>query len=190
MKRKLYIIVKLWHWKCQTYIPFQFMEDTSIFFTNWLVMAYIPSSYILLMCVLCLLLYLSCSTRKPSKWHVHPANSDQPAHSHNLISLRCVHNSKLRTQSFFMWTAKTPLFLILILILIHSFVFKRELFTWLSTSVASWCVYCFLISCLGRIRTFEPQNDKTNTLTCAPSKDSDQHGHPPSLISLHCALNR
>ena len=23
---------------------------------------------------------------------------------------------------------------------------------------------------------------------CAPSEDSDQPGHPPSLISLHCAL--
>ena len=27
-------------------------------------------------------------------------------------------------------------------------------------------------------------------MTCAPSEDSDQPGHPPSLISLHCALNR
>ena len=24
---------------------------------------------------------------------------------------------------------------------------------------------------------------------CVPSEDSDQPGHPPSLISLHCALN-
>ena len=32
----------------------------------------------------------------------------------------------------------------------------------------------------------EPQHDKINKLTCAPSKDSDQTGHPPSLISLHC----
>ena len=27
-------------------------------------------------------------------------------------------------------------------------------------------------------------------MTCAPSEDSDQPGHPPNLISLHCALNR
>ena len=27
-------------------------------------------------------------------------------------------------------------------------------------------------------------------MICAPSKDSDQPGHPPSLISLRCALNR
>ena len=25
---------------------------------------------------------------------------------------------------------------------------------------------------------YEPQRDKTNKLTCAPSKDSDQPGHP------------
>ena len=29
----------------------------------------------------------------------------------------------------------------------------------------------------------EPQHDKTNKMTCAPSEDSDQPGHPPSL---HC----
>ena len=28
--------------------------------------------------------------------------------------------------------------------------------------------------------------DKTNKMTCAPSEDSDQPGHLPSLISLHC----
>ena len=32
----------------------------------------------------------------------------------------------------------------------------------------------------------EPPHDKTNKLACAPSEDSDQPGHPPSLISLHC----
>ena len=31
---------------------------------------------------------------------------------------------------------------------------------------------------------FEPQHDKTNNVTCAPSKDSDQPGHPPSLIRV------
>ena len=29
---------------------------------------------------------------------------------------------------------------------------------------------------------YEPLHDKTNKLTCAPSKDSDHPGHPPSLI--------
>ena len=28
------------------------------------------------------------------------------------------------------------------------------------------------------------QHDKTNKMTCAPSKDSDQPGHPPSLIRV------
>ena len=30
----------------------------------------------------------------------------------------------------------------------------------------------------------EPQHDKTNKLTCAPNKDSDQPGHPTSLIRV------
>ena len=30
----------------------------------------------------------------------------------------------------------------------------------------------------------EPQHDKTNKMACVPSKDSDQPGHLPSLISL------
>ena len=29
---------------------------------------------------------------------------------------------------------------------------------------------------------FEPELDKTNKITCAPSKDTNQPGHAPSLI--------
>ena len=36
-----------------------------------------------------------------------------------------------------------------------------------------------------RYGIFEPSHDKTNKMTCAPSEDSDQPGHPPSLI-IHC----
>ena len=32
------------------------------------------------------------------------------------------------------------------------------------------------------MKPIEPQHDKTNKLTCAPSKDSGQPGHPSSLI--------
>ena len=32
--------------------------------------------------------------------------------------------------------------------------------------------------------TYEPQHYKTSKLTCAPSEDSDQPGHPPSLIRV------
>ena len=31
---------------------------------------------------------------------------------------------------------------------------------------------------------FEPANDKTNKMACAPSEDADQSGHPPSLIRV------
>ena len=44
--------------------------------------------------------------------------------------------------------------------------------------------------CLLRLRhqiIFEPEYDKTNKITYAPSEDSYQPGHPPCLISLRCA---
>ena len=31
---------------------------------------------------------------------------------------------------------------------------------------------------------FEPPRDKTSKVACAPSEDSDQPGHPPSLIRV------
>ena len=34
------------------------------------------------------------------------------------------------------------------------------------------------------LRPFEPPHDKTNKMTCAPSKDSDQPGPPPSPIRV------
>ena len=39
--------------------------------------------------------------------------------------------------------------------------------------------YCVVTSFL-----YEPQHDKTNKMTCAPSEDWDQPGHPPSLIRV------
>ena len=33
-------------------------------------------------------------------------------------------------------------------------------------------------------RILEPPRDKTNKMACAPSEDSDQLGHPPSLIRV------
>ena len=35
---------------------------------------------------------------------------------------------------------------------------------------------------------FEPPRDKTNKMACAPSEDSNQPGHPPSLIRVFAAL--
>ena len=34
------------------------------------------------------------------------------------------------------------------------------------------------------LRINEPPHDKTNKMACAPSEDSDQPGHPPSLIRV------
>ena len=38
--------------------------------------------------------------------------------------------------------------------------------------------------CERQIKSFEPQHDKFNKMACAPSTDSDQPGHPPSLIRV------
>ena len=35
----------------------------------------------------------------------------------------------------------------------------------------------------------EPPHDKTSEMICAPTEDSDQPGHPSSLMSLHSAFN-
>ena len=34
------------------------------------------------------------------------------------------------------------------------------------------------------LKIFGPQHDKTNKMTCAPSEDSDQPGHLPSLVRV------
>ena len=36
----------------------------------------------------------------------------------------------------------------------------------------------------SNIILYEPPHDKTNEMACAPSEDSDQPGHPPSLIRV------
>ena len=38
--------------------------------------------------------------------------------------------------------------------------------------------------CLVFVSLFKPTHDKTNKKMCAPSEDSDQPGHPPSLIRV------
>ena len=37
---------------------------------------------------------------------------------------------------------------------------------------------------MNRFTVYEPPYDKTNKMTYAPSEDSDQPGHPPSLIRV------
>ena len=37
----------------------------------------------------------------------------------------------------------------------------------------------------SKLISFEPHQDKTNKITCAPSEDSDQPGHPPDQ-NLRC----
>ena len=49
---------------------------------------------------------------------------------------------------------------------------------WSEPLLGAW-VILLALSC-----SFEPPHDKTNKMACAPSENSDQSGHPPSLISL------
>ena len=44
--------------------------------------------------------------------------------------------------------------------------------------------YVYLRSTTIKYSLNEPHHDKTNKMACAPSKDSDQPGHPPSLIRV------
>ena len=37
---------------------------------------------------------------------------------------------------------------------------------------------------VNKVDINEPPHDKTNKMACAPSEDSDQPGHPPSLIRV------
>ena len=56
-------------------------------------------------------------------------------------------------------------------------VYMRRLF-WLSK-------YPVSLTRLGYMRKlYAPLHDKTNKVACAPSEDSDQPGHPPSLIRV------
>ena len=50
--------------------------------------------------------------------------------------------------------------------------------TWLK-----FCVAAFLSRDVG-YKQNGPQHDKTNKMICAPSEDSDQPGHQPSLIRV------
>ena len=40
----------------------------------------------------------------------------------------------------------------------------------------------FTLSLITKL--YEPPHDKTNKMACAPTEDSDQPGHPPSLIRV------
>ena len=68
-----------------------------------------------------------------------------------------------------------------------SFVLSSTVSTSLGAEGAGSCadhlLVCprFVLSCFT---TFEPPHDKTNEMACAPSEDSDQPGHPPSLIRV------
>ena len=42
----------------------------------------------------------------------------------------------------------------------------------------------------GRYLIIEPPHDKTNKIAFVPSKDSDQPGHPPSLIRVFAVCSK
>ena len=46
------------------------------------------------------------------------------------------------------------------------------------------CFQCVWRILLQNLQTFESPHDNTNKMACAPSEDSDEPGHPPSLIRV------
>ena len=41
-----------------------------------------------------------------------------------------------------------------------------------------------IVKVFQKCHTFEPHRDKINKMVCVPSEDSDQPGHPPSLVRV------
>ena len=136
---------------------------------------------------------MSYDTTKPTKWLCTQrrlrsawasAQSDQ--------SLSCALSGSLMTQAFFMRTAKT-------LIRLdgcpgwsesslgaHSFgwfchVAAHIVKTVTETNKILWQTWT---SRNVKDQIYELPHDKINKMICAPSEDSDQPGHPPSLIRV------
>ena len=62
------------------------------------------------------------------------------------------------------------------------FFFKFCIFVTLQKSIAFHLKFYYYYTVF--IKTFELPHDRTNTMACAPSKDSDHPGHRPSLIRV------
>ena len=65
-----------------------------------------------------------------------------------------------------------------------SLLFDRILFVHFSSLYFSGLFIKYLLIYPLLDLLFEPPRDKTNKMACAPSEDSDQPGHPPSLIRV------
>ena len=121
--------------------------------------------------------------------------ADQPAHPRSLISafvVRCLDsvmssfcNQNFKPHSSFCsWAGQFESDLVG-----NS---RRHVFSWLGSheiiryANPQTCTFPYdhLESSCQEERTLESQHDKTNKMTWAPSEDSDQPGHPPSLIRV------
>ena len=62
----------------------------------------------------------------------------------------------------------------------------QNLMSWLELfrDISHYQQSFFDLGSMALFNLYEPQNDKTNKMNCAPSEDSDQPGHPPSLIRV------
>ena len=62
--------------------------------------------------------------------------------------------------------------------------YKEVILTQSVVTYSSTGLWKFTGVCKDYINQYEPLPDKTNKMVCAPSEDSDQPGHPPSLIRV------
>ena len=66
---------------------------------------------------------------------------------------------------------------------------RRQIFSWPGSYMRSLFENFICEADAGNTDSiFEPHHDKTSKMTCAPSEDSDQHLHPPSLSRVFAVL--
>ena len=119
--------------------------------------------------------YLSCLMTKIIKWHVRPAMTDQPGHPPRLIWSESLLSAQWVAQDlrFFHADSKDS---------------DPPSLIWVCGGSTGHFVGFVMIQ-LNTVRIllqilYELEHNKTNKVTCAPSEDSYQLGHLPSLISL------
>ena len=88
-----------------------------------------------------------------------------------------------------------PSFIVRIVSLKYLFAKNKDFFRLAKKRKKGWWIFKafstkLMIVLFQTVQRFEPPHDKTNKTICAHSENSDQPGHPPSLISVFAVRNK